>query len=210
EVIARGRGGAVRYVDRFARTSQCETVIRGSAHGPRDSASASATSRTFSAPGCGAAVGNVFTVPAGVTGVKITATGSAGQTAASLPGGTGDVVSGTLTGPGLPAQLDVCVDWGGGLGGSRDGGSVGGAGGRASGVALGSDFLTPVVIAGGGGGGGYGGYTGGGAGMPKGGPGGGSDAQGAVGGGGGTPSSGGAAGAAEPYCYPDTCSAGQA
>jgi hypothetical protein len=43
--------------------------------------SALAASRTFTTQGCGNTVpGNLFTVPAGVTSVTITATGTAGQT----------------------------------------------------------------------------------------------------------------------------------
>jgi hypothetical protein len=181
------------------------------------SASAWAATTTFTTQGCGAAVGNVFTVPAGVTSVRITATGSAGQTfEQNIPAGTGDVVSGMLSGPQLPGQiLDVCVDWGGGPGGSGPGGSGpggngGGAGGGASGVALDPAFSTPVLIAGGGGGNGLGGNSGGGAGLPSGGNGG-SSFGGSGGGGGGTQSTGGTGGAAEPSgCGGETCTAGLA
>ena len=76
----------------------------------------------------------------------------------SGPGGTGDVVFGTLSGLSEGQTLDVCVNAGGGsaLVGTV---SQGGRGGGASGVALGTDFSNPVLIAAGGGGGGGGGVV---------------------------------------------------
>jgi hypothetical protein len=128
-----------------------------------------------------------WSVPLGVSSVQITATGSAGQTASGL-GGTGDVVSGALSGLSAPQTLDVCVDSGGGpaLPGS-------GGGGGASGVSRGSDFSNPVLIAGGGGGGGSFTGDGGGAGLPDGGAGG----FPPFGGSGGTQSAGGSGGIAD-------------
>lgn len=170
-----------------------------------DSASASApTTKTFVAHGCGNTVpANVFLVPAGVTSVKITATGSAGQTIGSS-GGSGDVVSGVLSGLRSGEVLDVCVDYGGGAGGPAEAQAAGGAGGGASGVALGRYFSAPgvpVLIAAGGGGGTDGGGSGGGAGLPNGGDGspecGG---QACNGGGGGTQTTFGAGGAGDACC----------
>ena len=112
---------------------------------------------TFTSPGC-----HTLSVPSGVTSVSITATGSAGQAgndyAGGRGGGSGDVVSGTLSGLSAGQTFDVCVDSGGNTGGAFNGGG-GGAGGGASGVALGTNFSTPVLIAGGGGGGGGGTYN---------------------------------------------------
>jgi hypothetical protein len=109
----------------------------------------------FSTQGCGNSVAaNLFTVPAGVRSVQITATGSAGEDGNSgIPssGGTSDVVRGTPSGLSAGQVLDVCVDFGSGAAGIGNEGN-GGAGGGASGVALGSDFSSPVLVAAGGGG----------------------------------------------------------
>ena len=134
---------------------------------PTARADASTTTLTstesFTNQGC-----STWTVPTGVTSVGIEATGSAGQTQSEFaPGGSGDVVSGTLSGLSSGQALHVCVN----AGGASSVGSTysGGAGGGASGVALGSDFTSPVLIAAGGGGGGVGGLaSGGNAGRPSG------------------------------------------
>ena len=74
--------------------------------------SAGAVTLTYSSQGC-----SLLQVPAGVSSVSITATGSGGQQV-PVDGenpGTGDELSGTLSG--LAGQvLDVCVDSGGGAG----------------------------------------------------------------------------------------------
>jgi hypothetical protein len=122
---------------------------------------ASATTLTFSTPGCSSQA-----LPAGLTSVAVTATGSAGGTGLyGAAGGSGDVVAGTLTGLSPTGQtVYVCVNVNGGaapIGVGENAGAPGGVGGGASGVALGTsslgmDFLNPVLIAaGGGGGGGY-------------------------------------------------------
>lgn len=135
-----------------------------------------------------------------MSGVQITATGSAGETVngGEAPGGSGDVVSGTLSGVGFGQVLDVCVDYGGGSGGPGDGGTGGGA----SGVALGGDFSVPVLIAGGGGGGAISVEGGGSAGRPGGSAGDpGNPCTGkACGGGGGTQMTFGGGGAVDPVC----------
>jgi hypothetical protein len=165
-----------------------------------DAGPALAKTKSFTSAGC-----STWTVPAGVSSVQITATGSAGQGAA---GGTGDVVSGTLSRLSSGHVLDLCVDYGGGAAGA---GSLqnGGAGGGASGVGLGSDFSTPVLIAGGGGGsasnnGGSLTDSGGNAGLPSGGGGGSVNGDG---GGGGTQTTFGTGGAADPSCG-GTCTGG--
>lgn len=136
------------------------------------SAAAANTSVAFTTQGC-----TTWLVPAGVSSVQLQATGAAGSagfsgSASPGAGGLGDGVSGTLSGlTGGTQVLDVCVDQDGGPGGL---GQVanGGDGGGASGVSLGSDFSSPVLVAGGGGGGGAdqaaNGAGGGGAGMPVG------------------------------------------
>jgi uncharacterized repeat protein (TIGR01451 family) len=181
--------------------------------------SASAETKTFTTQGCGNTVpANLFTVPAGVGSVQITATGSAGQTEEVglflSVGGTGDVASGTLSGLSAGQVLDVCVNSGGGAGGFTPESRNGGAGGGASGVALGSDFSSPVLIAAGGGGGGFGppAAHGGSAGTPSG-EGGGTavgpfSGQGG-GGGNNTTMMGGKAGAGA-VCPPALCTAGTA
>jgi hypothetical protein len=146
-------------------------------------AAAGAATQTFTTSGCGNTVpANLYTVPPGVTSVAIEATGSAGQTlnVGNAVGGTGDVVSGALSGLSAGQTLDVCVNTGGGAGG---GGVGGGVGGGASGVALGSDFAQPALIAAGGGGGAFNTAAGGNAGTPSGGAG--SFVGGSSGGGGG-------------------------
>ena len=117
------------------------------------------TTVAFTTQGC-----TSWTVPAEVSSVQIQATGAAGSSGGGGAPGLGDGVSGTLSDlAGGTQVLYVCVDQGGGP-------SVhsGGRGGGASGVSMGSDFSTPVLVAGGGGGGGaFGGGAGGGsAGMP--------------------------------------------
>ena len=128
-----------------------------------------AKTKSFTSTGC-----STWKVPAGVSSVSIQATGSAGQAAngGSGPGGTGDVVSGTLSGVSFGQALHLCVGYGGGGGGSgRESANNGGAGGGASGAALGGDFSSPVLIAAGGGGGAFSVESGGGAGLPDGGAG---------------------------------------
>ncbi|HEY1734617.1 MAG TPA: hypothetical protein VGG23_09230, partial [Acidimicrobiales bacterium] len=153
--------------------------------------------QTFSS-GC-----STFTVPNGVSSIGIVATGSAGQGGGSgyggpESGGSGDEVSGTLSGLAAGETLDVCVDQGGGSGQDDDAGRDGGSGGGASGVSLGDDFSQPVLIAGGGGGAGAAG-TGGSAGLPDGS----SDSANAYSGGGGTQSAVGAGGPAGGTYAPD-------
>jgi hypothetical protein len=165
-------------------------------------ASAQLTTTSFTAKGC-----SNWIVPSGVTSVQISAVGAAGVTilngTATNSGGTGDGVSATLSGLSTGDNLRVCVDFGGGTGGTAANGDDGGAGGGASGVALGSDFTSPVLIAGGGGAGGFGvGTSGGGsAGSPSGGPGNNSGAGlDGGGGGGGTNMTGGIGGATGVAC----------
>jgi hypothetical protein len=123
------------------------------------SAIAANTTVAFTTQGC-----TSWTVPEGVSSVEIQATGAAGSGPWGPPGGLGDRVSGTLSGlDGGTQVLYVCVDQGGGPSVNS-----GGRGGGASGVSMGSDFSSPVLVAGGGGGGGaFGaGGAGGSAGMP--------------------------------------------
>jgi len=143
-------------------------------------------STSFTTPGC-----RTWSVPAGVNSLFAEALGAAGH-AGSGPsagsGGDGDELFGHVP-VSAGEVLDVCVDYGGGLGGvtgvlatSRNAGSGGGA----SGLARGENFSTPLIVAGGGGGGGeraevtievpglpavsevFAGGNGGGAGMPGG------------------------------------------
>ena len=175
---------------------------------------AQATTVTFTDPNGLGSCSN-WMVPAGVSAVRITATGTAGyagmrvlspgsQAVPSGTGGLGGVVSGTLSGLTPGGDLYVCVDQGSGGGGPDPDGGGGGPGGGASGVALLGSPSVPVLIAGGGGGGGDGGQTGsdqpgGNAGLPDGGPGADAPAQpGARGGGGGSQTQGGAGGAGDP------------
>ena len=166
-----------------------------------------AKTKSFTSAGC-----STWTVPAGVSSVSIHATGSAGETVnvGAAAGGSGDVVSGTLSGLSSGQVLDVCVNAAGGPAGTGGSpGTNGGAGGGASGVALGSDFSAPVLIAGGGGGGGGGSPNrGGGAALPSGSAGapGNPCVGNACGGGGGTQSTFGTGGAADPAC--SSCAAG--
>ena len=114
---------------------------------------APAAAQSFTTRGC-----SKWKVPSGVSSVGIQATGSAGQTAGS-PGGSGDVVSGKLSGLQVGEWLQVCVGVGGGPRGSlgSDGRTTSGAGGGAAIVTLfPASILAPgelVVVAGGGGGG---------------------------------------------------------
>ena len=125
-----------------------------------DAAGAMAATASFTTQGC-----TTWTVPAGTSSVLIQATGAAGATSNGNPGGRGDAVSATLSGLSVGQSLDVCVDSAG-----ASGGAGGGAGGGASGASLGTNFSSPVLVAGGGGGGGGQGnpQSGGGAGYPNG------------------------------------------
>lgn len=154
-------GGRLRLTLGLAAAS---LAVAGFGAGP-----ALAKTKSFTSTGC-----STWKVPAGVSSVSIQATGSAGQAAngGSGPGGTGDVVSGTLSGVSFGQALDLCVGYGGGGGGSgRDSADNGGTGGGASGVALGGDFSSPLLIAGGGGGGAFSAESGGSAGLTDGGAG---------------------------------------
>jgi hypothetical protein len=137
-------------------------------------ASAVAETVAFTTAGC-----TTWTAPSG-SHFEIQATGAAGSPGGSYvypaapeevlnsggSGGRADVVSGVLAGVSAGTRLFVCVDVGGGAGGSSQGERrceeatghrgcfLGGAGGGASGVSSGSDFSRPVLVAGGGGGGG--------------------------------------------------------
>jgi hypothetical protein len=120
-----------------------------------------ATSISFTTPGC-----SVWPVPAGVAGARVAAVGAAGAST-DKPGGTGDGVTATVSGLGSGTTLDVCVDYNAAvvLAPARGGG--------ASGVSLGSDFSSPLLVAGGGGGSGTsffgsGSGAGGNAGLPAG------------------------------------------
>jgi len=145
------------------------------------SAAYAATSVSFTTAGC-----STWSVPAGVTSLAIQAVGAAGTAGygSSGKGAKGDGVTATLSvSPG--EILDVCVDVGGGPGGTNGFGTGGGA----SGVSIGTDFTQPVLVAGGGGGGGDGftyGGSGGAPGLPAGSAGGNGDDS--AGGGGGTAS----------------------
>jgi hypothetical protein len=135
--------------------------------------SAAAETVSFTTPGCTtwtAPIGSHFQVQA------LGAEGAAGGTYifpveppvlnSGGPGGRADEVSAMLTDVATGTHLFVCVDVGGGAGGSSQGEGrceeyrgfagcfMGGAGGGASGVGLGGDFSQPVLVAGGGGGGG--------------------------------------------------------
>jgi len=141
---------------------------------------ASGFSYTDSTSGC-----QTYTVPSGYTTVFMSAVGANGaELGAGSPGSGGNVTGQAAVSNGQ--QLFVCVDVGGGAGGAQ-----GGAGGGASGVSTGSDFSSPLIVAGGGGGNGAGGWNAGDAGLPAGGTG---DGWTGFGGGGGTQSSGGAGG----------------
>ncbi len=136
--------------------------------------SAGAETVSFTSAGC-----TTWTAPAG-SHFQIHATGAAGSPGGSYiypvepeevlnsggAGGRADAVSAPLSGISAGTRLFVCVDIGGGAGGSSEGERrceetlghagcfTGGAGGGASGVSVGSDFSRPLVVAGGGGGGG--------------------------------------------------------
>jgi hypothetical protein len=132
---------------------------------------AAADTATFTTQGCG----QLWTVPAGVSSLTISATGAGGAGGgAAASGGQGRQVSETV-GISHGQTVDVCVNHGGAAGGSGSGSNgQGSAGGGASGVSLGSDFGSPLLIAPGGGGGGGNGSFGGG-------PGGAADANGTPG-----------------------------
>jgi hypothetical protein len=136
--------------------------------------SAAAETVSFTTPGC-----TTWVAPTG-SHFQVQATGAPGAAGGSYvypvvpeevlnsggAGGRGDVVSAALAGVSTGTHLFVCVDLGGGPGGSSQGELrcketvghggcfAGGAGGGASGVSLGGDFSQSVLIAGGGGGGG--------------------------------------------------------
>lgn len=104
-------------------------------------------------------------LPSGASSVYVSATGAAGQHGTEAgAGGTGDQVTGVLSGLSSGQLIDVCVDTGGGAG-STYAALTGGNGGGASGVSLAADFSAPVLVAGGGGGAGST-YNGGDAGEP--------------------------------------------
>jgi hypothetical protein len=130
---------------------------------------------SFTTPGC-----TTWTVPVG-SHFQIQASGAPGSPGGSYiypvgppeevlnsggSGGSADMVSSALVGVSAGMRLFVCVDIGGGAGGSSQGERrceeatghagcfSGGAGGGASGVSLAGDFSQPVLVAGGGGGGG--------------------------------------------------------
>jgi hypothetical protein len=146
------------------------------------SASAFAESAAYT-PGGGSE--QQFVVPAGVTQVKVTAIGGAGEGA----GGSGAKVTATLTV--TPGQT-LWVDFGGG-----GGGGVGGAGGSASDVRTESGKLSSRLIVAGGGGGGTGVGSGGKGGSASGESGeAGANSFSAGGGGGGTQKEGGKGGSA--------------
>jgi hypothetical protein len=137
-------------------------------------AGAAAETVSFTTPGCTA-----WTAPIG-SHFQVQATGAQGAPAGSYifpvtpeevlnsggAGGRADVVSADLATITTGAHLYVCVDVGGGAGGSSEGESrceelrgfggcfTGGAGGGASGISLAGDFSQPLLVAGGGGGGG--------------------------------------------------------
>src|SRR5579862_6118392 len=125
---------------------------------------AQATTVTFTDTNFGVGTCSNWTVPDGVSAVRITATGTAGRAgmrvlssgSPAVPsgkGGAGSVVSGTLSGLTSGVVLRVCVDEGSGGGG-------GGPCGAASSVGYFGATIIPVVVAGGGGGGGDGGCCG--------------------------------------------------
>ena len=155
---------------------------------------AAAETVSFTTAGCTA-----WTAPSG-SHFRVQATGAEGAAGGTYiypivpeevlnvggAGGRADVVTGPLAGVAAGERLFVCVDVGGGAGGSSQGEQrceeetghagcfLGGAGGGASGIGSGEDFGKPVLVAGGGGGGGalspYGvgvpAYDGGAAGQP--------------------------------------------
>ncbi len=135
---------------------------------------AAAETVSFRTAGC-----TTWTAPAG-SHFQVEATGAAGSPGGSYvypvepeevlnsggAGGRAAVASGALADVPAGTPLFVCVDVGGGAGGSSQGERrceeaighadcfLGGTGGGASGVSLGSNFTQPKVVAGGGGGGG--------------------------------------------------------
>jgi hypothetical protein len=154
------------------------------------SASAFAETKTFTKQGC-----EKWEVPVGVSSVGIQATAAAGQASESgSVAGKGDGYSAVLSGL-LPGEdLFVCVDEGGGNGGSGEV-TPGGAGGGASGVGRGSSFESLVLVAAGGGGAGADGSIGAGGNAGEAGKSAeGGELHGGGGGGAGTEAEGGAAG----------------
>ncbi len=153
--------------------------------------SAVAETVSFTTPGC-----TTWTAPIG-SHFQVQATGAEGAPGGSYifpegvhnkggAGGLADSVFAPLAGVAPGSHLFVCVDVGGGAGGSSQGEGrckeyrgfggcfAGGAGGGASGVGAGSNFTQPLLVAGGGGGGdgispygpGEPAYNGGAAGVP--------------------------------------------
>jgi hypothetical protein len=99
--------------------------------------------------------GNVDVTAVGAAGVS---GGTNGEGGSGGSGGFGDEITGSIEGLESPSQsLYICVDEGGGIGGSgTSAGQSGGDGGGASGVSYGTDFSEPLILAAGGGGGGSG------------------------------------------------------
>ena len=207
-----GGGGGADYCSTDPSVSTC---LITSGAGTRTSAGPDAgdaevvvssvgyVTRSFTTQGC-----STMTLPDADTAASVYAVGAAGASTQYSSGGAGDAVSATVNDLSPGQELDVCVDYGGGAGGSWVGIYPGGDGGGASGVAVGSDFSSFFLIAGGGGGGG-GSFlpgNGGAAGYPSGAAGGDSQVDASAGGGGGgTQNSGGAAGA---YLSDDFCPTG--
>jgi len=159
---------------RFVTSRMGVVLLACGALGVFGVSTASAETVSFTTPGC-----TTWTAPIG-SHFHVQATGAEGAPGGSYvfpvepeevlnsggPGGRGDVVSAMLSGVAAGTQVFVCVDVGGGAGGSSQGEQrceelrgfrgcfTGGAGGGASGVSLGSDFSQPILVAGGGGGGG--------------------------------------------------------
>jgi hypothetical protein len=197
-----GGGGGADYCSTDPSVSTC---LITSGEGTQTSAGADAgdaevvvssvgyVTRSFTTQGC-----STMTLPSADSGAAVYAVGAAGASTHYSSGGVGDAVTATVNGLSAGQELDVCVDYGGGAGGSWGATYPGGDGGGASGVSLGSDFSSFFLIAAGGGGGG-GSFlpgNGGAAGSPSGAAGGNSQAKASAGGGGGaTQSSAGAAGA---------------
>jgi hypothetical protein len=111
--------------------------------------SALAETKTFATPGC-----EKWVVPPGVSSVGMQATGAAGgqpEIGNAFPG-KGDGYSALVSGLSSGESLFVCVDNGGGQGGLIETSHGGGPGGGASGVSRGTNFESPVLVAGGAGG----------------------------------------------------------
>ena len=181
-------GSSSRWPRRAARLAGlCSVLTVTGVSGAAPSFAATQTFK-FTTQGC-----HTWSVPAGVSSVGLKARASAGQSLAS-PGGTGDVVTGTLSGLQSGDRLSVCVGIGGG--GSSPAQVRGGFGGGAASITLfpASGLARLVLVAGGGGGatnvasGGNAGYPSGTAGATFG------NSLAGGGGGGGTQTSGGAGG----------------